>query len=275
MKPTILITGAGTGIGKVTAELFANKGWQVIATMRNVIKYQTTFNNESIYFINLDVTNPESIKEALQKAKAKFGKIDVIVNNAGYGLFGAFEVFKTEEIMQQYNVNVFGLMNVCREIIPMMREQESGTIINIASVGGKFAVPYWGMYNSTKFAVEGFSEGLAYELEPFNIKVRVIEPGVIKTDFYGRSMKTGTREKFMKVYKDILERMWQQYDNDGASGAEPIIVAKRIYQAATSKSSRLRYAAGRDAHLYIALTKILPHIIGMKLTKIMTLNKKA
>ncbi len=272
-KKIVLITGAGTGIGKATAELFAKKGWQVIATMRDPEHYAKDFVGENYYLVALDVSKPETITTAITEATKLFGRIDVVINNAGYGLYGAFEMFTSAEIQQQYDVNVFGTMNVCREIIPVLREQGSGTIVNIASMGGKFTVPYYGIYNSTKFAIEGYTEGLWYELLQFGVRVKMIEPGAINTDFYSRSMKTGTRVEYAELYKNILEKLWKQYGSAGVRGSSPELVAKMIYKAANSRSQRLRYAVGRDAHINIWLYKILPHTWAMKLAKAMTLDR--
>lgn len=272
-KKIVLITGAGSGIGKAAAELFAKKGWQVIATMRTPDAYAKEFIDDNYYLLPLDVSKADSIVTAIAEAKKMFGRIDVVVNNAGYGLYGAFEMFTPEEIQQQYDVNVFGIMNVCREVIPVLREQGSGTIINISSMGGKFTIPYYGVYNSTKFAVEGFTEGLWYELAQFGIRVKMVEPGAINTDFYSRSKKVGTRPDYAEIYSRIIDKLWKQYGSAGIGGSSPELVAKVIYKAAKSRSQRLRYAAGRDAHLNIWLYKFLPHTWSMALAKNLTINK--
>lgn len=273
MKKVVLITGAGTGIGRATAELFAYKGWQVVATMRDPAKYEDYYVGENYYLAELDVTRPASIRVTLDQIRKLYNRLDVVINNAGYGLYGAFEVFTPEEVQQQYDVNVFGTMNMCREVLPWMREQGSGAIVNVSSMGGKFTVPYYSVYNSTKFAVEGFSEGLFYEVEPFGIRVKVVEPGAIDTDFYNRSMKTGSRETEADAYKTTQDALWQYYSSAGKRGSKAAAVAKVIYKAAKSKSSRLRYAAGTDAHLNIWAYKFLPHQIAMWFAKRATLNR--
>ena len=142
----------------------------------------------------LDVTDVDSIKSAIDETLEKFGRIDAVVNNAGYGLVGAFEAATQEQIEKQFQTNVFGLMNVCREILPYFREQKRGTIVNVASVGGRITFPFYSLYHATKWAVEGFRESLQYELEQFNIRVKIIEPGPIKTDFYDRSQDVTRKE---------------------------------------------------------------------------------
>lgn len=177
MKKTILITGTSSGIGKSTAIEFAKNGWNVIATQRNPEKETDfkTFNNVKLY--PLDVTNLDSITQVFKKVKEEFGTIDVVLNNAGYGVDGAFEAMSDEVIEKQFNTNVFGLMRVTREAIKAMRPSGGGTIIQISSMGGKITFPLYSIYHSTKFAVEGFTESLHYELAQFNIKLKLIEPG--------------------------------------------------------------------------------------------------
>ena len=184
---TVLITGASTGIGKATAIYFAEKGWNVVATMRNINSLDLC-NYPNIIKLKLYVNDNKSISDAINSSIETFGKVDVIINNAGYAAAGAFECASQEQIKKQFDVNVFGLMNVTRAILPHFRKNNSGTIINLASVAGHAGFPTFTLYNSTKFAVEGFSEALQYELRQFNIKVKIVEPGPIKTDFYDRSM---------------------------------------------------------------------------------------
>jgi len=187
MEKVVLITGASSGIGNESAKLFQSKNWKVAATMRSPEKAEDLQRIVDIACIRLDVTDPESIRSAIKESLEKFGRIDAVVNNAGYGLVGPFEAATDEQIERQFQTNVFGLMNVCREILPYFREQKRGFIVNVASLGGRVSFPFYSIYNSTKWAVEGFSEALRYELEPLHIRVKIIEPGPIKTDFYDRS----------------------------------------------------------------------------------------
>ena len=172
MNKVVLITGASSGIGLHTAKLFQAKNWKVAATMRlpeNATELQKIVDIECI---RLDVTDVDSIKAAIAATLEKFGRIDAVVNNAGYGLLGAFESATPEQIARQFDTNVFGLMNVCREILPYFREQKRGYIVNVTSVGGRMTFPASSLYHATKWAVEGFSESLQYELEEFNIRVK-------------------------------------------------------------------------------------------------------
>lgn len=265
MTNTILITGISSGIGKVTAEYFKSKGWQVIGTTRS----QST---EPLSY-QLDVTDATATKQCIDLIVKEHGQIAVIVNNAGYGLYGAFEQCDEADVRAQFNVNVFGTMNVCRAILPHMRAWKQGTVINISSVGGRYVIPYYGVYNSTKFAVEGFSEGLWHEVLPFGIRVKVIEPGAINTGFYDRSKQEGAQMNIDSSYKKMSDKLWPQYERAGKTGADPVVVARAIYRAATSRSHRLRYAAAKDAHINIAVTKLLPNQLGLWLARKLTMNR--
>ena len=204
---TVLITGSSSGIGRAIAHYFQSKGWQVAATMRKPENEQDLDKLENTKLYALNVCDKHSIQEAINSAIDDFGGIDVIVNNAGYGLVGPFEASTEEQIQRQFDTNVFGLMNVTRAIIPHFRECKSGTIINITSVGGRLSFPLYSLYNSTKWAVEGFSESLQYELRQFGIKVKLIEPGAIKTDFYDLSMELNDEDEALdSLYEEIKKR---------------------------------------------------------------------
>lgn len=256
----VLITGASSGIGRATAELFAKKGWQVIATMRDPEKSKADFPQANVTLLPLDVTKPESIKQISQYIQTEFGgRLDVVINNAGFGLFGAFEQFTPEEIQQQYMVNVFGVMNMCREVIPLLRKQGSGRIITVSSMGGHIVIPYYGVYCSTKHALDGFCEGLWHELKPFNIQVSMIEPGAVNTDFYSRSMKQGSQPMDPALYDTAVKRVWQKYAAGGLGGLKPSQVAKKIHKAATVSKPKLRYPVGLPSKSYIMLSRLLPN----------------
>lgn len=247
---TILITGASSGFGKETAKLFQKNGWNVIATMRSPEKEQDLNELENILITKLDVLDADSINDAVQEGIAKFGRIDVLLNNAGYGLMGVFESATKEQIQNQYAVNVFGLMNVTQAVLPLMRASGQGTIINISSFGGVIALPFGSLYNSSKFAVEGFSEGLSHELSALNIAVKIIEPGGAATNF-----RTGIEmiKNEIPVYNPIMGNFFGRYAKTTEHLAKPTAedVAATIYEAATDQTKKLRYVVGDDAQFYI------------------------
>ncbi len=255
MNKVVLITGASSGIGLHTAKLFQTKSWKVAATMRTPEKADDLNKIVDIECFGLDVTDVASIKSAIAATLEKFGRIDAVVNNAGYGLFGAFEAATSEQIERQFQTNVFGLMNVCREILPYFRQQKRGYIVNVASVGGRMTFPASSLYNATKWAVEGFSESLQYELEQFNIRVKIIEPGPIKTDFYDRSLDI-TRAEGLSAYDRFIDRVLPNMQAAGADAPDGEIVAQTIYDAVADGSKRLRYGAGTKGIL--TARKLLP-----------------
>lgn len=256
MKKTVLITGTSSGIGKATVFEFAKMGWNVIATQRNPEKETDFIHDTNIKLYTLDVTNLESIEQTISQAQQDFGQIDVVVNNAGYGVDGPFEGMSDEIIEKQFDTNVFGLMRVTREAIKHMRPNGGGTIIQISSMGGKITFPLYSIYHATKFAVEGFTESLHYELAQFNIKMKLIEPGPIVTEFYGRSRQfvkstdTDQYDGFIQKFNDAAEKVMK--DAEG-----PEVVAKLIYKSATDNSSQMRYAVGKPGPMLLALRKLL------------------
>lgn len=269
----VLITGVSSGIGKAAAELFALNGWQVIGTARNITDTASLPQNKQIALKALDVTNEQSIHELFAWIEQTYGHLEVLVNNAGFGLFGAFETCSEEDIQQQYEVNVFGLMRMTREAVRVMRKQGRGTVVQISSMGGRFSLPLYSIYNSTKFAVEGFTEGLFYEVEPFGIRLKLVEPGPIKTDFYSRSKKVGTHAAFTSIYDQLSNRIWENYQKAGATGRPPEDVAKVIWKAATSNNKKLRYPVGWEIKLSILGAK-LGSFSGMsKIMKRRTMGK--
>ena len=247
MSSTLFITGASTGIGKSTALYFKAKGWNVAATMRDPAGHQD-LRDAGIETLALDVTRPETIKPAVDAAIAQFGGIDVLCNNAGYGTMGPLEAATNEQIERQFATNVTGLILVTREFLPHFRARSSGVIINISSVGGVAAFPLFSLYHGTKWAVEGLSESLNFELNPFGIRVKLVEPGRIKTDFGTRSLDI-LKKPGLTAYDDFVSRFLAA--RSAATGAPPELVAEVIWQAATDGTGQLRYIAGDDAKFII------------------------
>jgi NAD(P)-dependent dehydrogenase (short-subunit alcohol dehydrogenase family) len=254
---TVLITGASSGIGRATALLFQQQGWNVAATMRTPSKAGELASLPQVICLPLDVTQPESIQAALEQMLQQFGKLDVVINNAGYALLGPFETASTEQVERQFATNVFGLMAVTRAVLPLFRSAQGGTIINVASVGGQMTFPLYSLYHATKWSVEGFSESLQYEVRPWNIRIKIVEPGPIKTDFYDRSAEQ-SQSSDLKVYDHWANQVMERLMKVGEEGSPPEVVAKGIYRAATDQSWRLRYPAGGNAGALLLMRRLLP-----------------
>lgn len=256
--PTILITGTSSGIGRTTVEYFSKKGWNVAATMRSPEKETHLHTLPNVRVYRLDVTDIPSIQQAIRDVLRDFGSLDAICNNAGYGAVGVFEASSPEQMQHQFDTNVFGLMNVVREVLPYFRQQRKGTIINVSSMGGLLTFPLYSAYHATKWAVEGFSESLQFELRPFNIRVKLIEPGAIKTEFYARTEPI-LKKDGLTAY-DAYERV--TFANTQAAGAKAPsteIVAKEIFRAANDSSFKLRYPVSLQAKMLLLLRKFLPN----------------
>ena len=250
MAKTILITGASSGIGRATAFHFQQSGWNVVATMRTPENETELTELDNVLVTRLDVQDSESIRSAVAEAVARFDTIDVLLNNAGYGAYGPLEATPMENVRRQFDVNVIGLLEVTKEVVPLLREQGSGVIINISSIGGKMTFPLGSLYHGSKFAVEGISDALAWELEPLGIKVRIVEPGVINTDFGGRSFNFNN-DPSMGDYQPMVSTLMGALGSM-PEGSDPHLVAEVIYAAATEDGSQMRYPAGPDAHMLMA-----------------------
>jgi len=254
MKKTIFITGASSGIGKATSLLFASKGWNVIATMRSPEKETELSLLNEILLLEADVTDIKSISMAIEQGINKFGQIDVLLNNAGYGQQGIFEAVSHEKIRQQFEVNVFGLMETTRAILPHFRSKKTGTIINITSGVGRVTVPLVSIYAASKFAVEGFSESLSYELESQNIKVKIVEPGYIATPFYQRAKSEFAFDPQLEDYQKFqgdMSTLFTSFESMETAVAED--VAATVFLAATDGTHQLRYVIGPDLQPMIDL----------------------
>jgi NAD(P)-dependent dehydrogenase (short-subunit alcohol dehydrogenase family) len=253
-----VVTGSSSGIGFKTALTLARNGFQTYATMRNIAKSENiksiaTKENLPIYIEQLDVTDNKSVTNAIQAIVSKADRIDVLVNNAGYALTGAFEDLAIEEIKAQYETNLFGLIRTSQAVLPIMRKQKSGVIVNISSGAGRFGYPGGSAYVSTKFAVEGLSESMAYEIEPFGIKVILIEPGVIKTNIANGMVVAKKSQNPDSPYFQIMQKMSTSFEHmlENASSS-PDLVAKVVLQSVTSENPSLsRYLAGKDVESWI------------------------
>jgi NAD(P)-dependent dehydrogenase (short-subunit alcohol dehydrogenase family) len=247
MNKTIFITGASTGLGKATARLFQLKGWNVIATMRNPEKEEELNHLENITLLPLDVTNLKQINSTVAKA-ITIHPIDVVFNNEGYGLMGALEAFTDEQILRQLNTNLLGVIRVTQAFIPHFRDQQSGIFISTTSMGGFLAFPLHSIYHATKFAVEGWSESMSFELALHNISIKTVAPGGIATDFLERSLD----KNLHPAYKNLEDKLFATTDSmmDAAAPAEKI--AEVVYEAATDRKDQIRYIAGEDSKMMYA-----------------------
>ncbi|KAF0095388.1 MAG: short-chain dehydrogenase [Puniceicoccaceae bacterium 5H] len=247
MQKTILITGCSSGLGRATALYFLEQGWNVVATMRQP-QALTEAVAERLLIARLDVEEPDSIAEAIAAGIARFGRIDVVVNNAGFGLFGIFEATPVEKVAQQFAVNVFGVMNVVRAILPHFRQRQSGTIVNVGSGAGVFALPMLSLYCASKFALEGFSEALSYELASQHIRVKMIEPGgVTSTRFGERNAQEAAQNANIADYDHFAAAALALFGQlRGERHGTEEEVAQCIYEAVTDDTDRLRYVATKD-----------------------------
>ncbi|MGL4286448.1 MAG: SDR family oxidoreductase [Phreatobacter sp.] len=247
MTRTVLITGCSSGIGAAAVRRFAEAGWNVAATLRNPSAARFEQGAGRVETFALDVTDQASVDDAVGKALACFGSIDVVINNAGYGLFGPFESARQEAIRRQFQTNVEGVFAVTRAVLPQMRERASGVIINVASLTGLVAMPLYSLYAASKYAVVGFSESLSHELAPFGIRVKVVAPGSVATDFSGRSL-TLTFDGDGGPYADAIRKVTGAFAANRASGGStPEHLADALYGAATDGSAQVRYVIGDDA----------------------------
>lgn len=254
MKRTLLITGCSTGFGNATARYFAASGWNVIATMRKVEAGHELAEIPGIYVTRLDVQDASSINTAIERGIAQFGRIDALVNNAGFGLHGVFESTPPAKIKEQFGVNVFGVMDVTRAILPHFRANKQGIILNVSSGAGVFTLPMLSLYCASKFALEGFSEALTYELGPLGIIVKIIEPGgVISTNFGVRSGQEAEVSPIDADYQRFTDATDKIFDGlRGHASASADDVAKVIFDAANDGSTQLRYVATDDIRPLVA-----------------------
>ncbi len=262
MHQVALITGCSSGIGHETALMLARNGYHTIATMRNVKKSNSLLKtseeeNLPLKVLELDVNNVKSIERAISQVKNEAKRIDILINNAGYGLVGFFEDLSLDEIRNQFETNFFGVLNITKKVIPIMRSQKSGIIINISSGAGQVGFPGISAYVSTKFAIEGFSESLTYELSPFGIKVIIIEPGVIKTNFFNNCTISEQSTKSGSPYSPSLNKLQKDIDMMQEHATSPIEVAKMILQVVRTDEPKQRYIVGNDVAMILEAKKNL------------------
>ena len=256
-----IVTGSSTGIGYETSLALARDGFLTYATMRNVnkaknIKSVGTEESLPLHVKQLDVTDDISVKNAVQAISSETGgRVDALINNAGYGLNGAFEDLSMDEIKAQYETNFFGLIRVTQALLPTMRRQKSGTIVNISSGAGRFGFPSGSAYVSTKFAIEGLSESMSYELEPFGIKVVIVEPGVIRTNFGNGLVVAKKSQDPNSPYSMMMKKIANAFEQMTKNASSPDLVANVVLNAVKDENPNLRYLAGNDVEQWLGAKK--------------------
>ena len=241
MQKTIFITGASTGLGNAAAKLFQSKGWNVIATMRNPEKDTELSALSNVTVLPLDVTDLAQIQSTAKKAIEQ--GVDVVFNNAGYGLIGPLEALSDEQIVKQLNTNLLGVIRVTQAFIPYFRAKKEGLFISTTSIGGLIAFPLGSTYHATKWALEGWSESMAFELNTFGVNIKTVSPGGIATDFSGRSLELASNED----YDPMVQSMMAGFGSMMETASSPEQIAAVVYEAATDGKNKLRYVAGEDA----------------------------
>jgi NAD(P)-dependent dehydrogenase (short-subunit alcohol dehydrogenase family) len=259
-RMVVVVTGSSSGIGLETALLLARSGFQTYATMRDLKKSKdvteiANAENLPLTVIQLDVDYDRSVKDAISQIVTENKRIDVLVNNAGYGLFSPIEDVTLRKVKEQFETNFFGVVRVTREVLPTMRKQRKGTIVNVSSVAGRVGIPVLSAYAATKFALEGFSESMRYELKEWGINIVIIEPGAIKTKVF-ENVKTGdVRSSSESPYADLIERASKGFGRMMDNISSPKLVAEAILNAITSKEPEIRYVVGDDAEYIVKIRK--------------------
>jgi NAD(P)-dependent dehydrogenase (short-subunit alcohol dehydrogenase family) len=263
-----VVTGSSSGIGFETAILLSKSGFHTYASMRNLEKSKNiteianTEKNLPLTVVQLDVNDDRSVKDAISQIVAEKGRIDVLVNNAGYGLFSPIEDVTLDQIKKQFETNFFGVVRLTKEVLPIMRKQRKGTIVNVSSGAGRVGIPVLSAYVATKFALEGLSESISYELEPFGIRVVIIEPGFIRTNIMNSRILAkkalDPKSPYFSLTQKIESHFKSMVENASSSSSPPEEVAKVILQAITSEDPQLRYTVGDDATTLIQARMNMP-----------------
>ena len=260
MDKVALVTGSSSGIGFETSLALARNGYHTFATMRNLgkdekIKQIIEKEDLSVEILELDVDSEESVNLAIKTVSEKKGRIDVLVNNAGYGMWGTVEDVSIDEFKEQFETNFFSIIRLIQKVAPIMRKQNSGNIVNISSVAGRIGFPVSPAYISSKFALEGLSESLRFELMPFGINVIIIEPGVIKTNFFD-SMKMSEKSQQDSTYKEITDKVISGVKMMAEMGTHPKEVANVVIKALGEEKPLPRYVIGNDAMMFLEAKKM-------------------
>ena len=257
VERVVLITGASSGIGRACARYLAEHSYRVYGTSRKITG-NGPVEDGSVRMIRMDVNDDRSVASGIDQVLRDAGRLDVVANNAGFGIAGAIEETSIEEVRALFETNLFGLLRVCRAVLPKMRGQGSGTIVNISSLAGRIGLPYQGLYSATKFAVEGVTEALRMEVKPFGIKVILIEPGDFRTGFTDNRVHTAA-SKEDSAYQERFQRALKVAESDEESGSSPERIARLLYRILQDSSPKVRYSTGEASQRAAAILKgILP-----------------
>ncbi|MEM6394328.1 MAG: SDR family oxidoreductase [Planctomycetota bacterium] len=261
MSNTVLITGASTGFGKLTAQRFQAAGWNVIATMRSPQKEAELTGLPNVLVCRLDVTDQGSIDAAVAEGVERFGGINAVVNNAGFGMVGLFEEASEEEFTRQFDTNVFGVIRVTQAVLPYMRRQRRGVVVNVSSIGGLVGMPASSLYCSTKFALEGLTESMAHELSAFGVRAYTVSPGAFKTQFLDSvQIYEGRDVPDLKAAHEVLYEHLQKWMDSPPKPfrfGDPQKVAERVFQCVTRQPNKTIHPVGQDARLILWLKGLL------------------
>ena len=260
---TVLVTGASSGIGEATALHLAGEGFSVIGTSRSwsrlePLRSQASSTGLKVAAVELDVNDDGEVFEALPRLMEEHGPIDVLVNNAGYGLWGPVELYSVEELKSQFETNLFAAVRLIKAVLPGMIARRRGTIVNVGSVLGRLATPFHSAYASSKFALEGLSESLRTELRPFGVRVAVVEPGVVRTSFLRNQVIPPGLSDVESVYSPYVDTYRRRHSRFESRGADPAKVARVIHKVIRSRSPALRHPVGMDARLGILGARLIP-----------------
>ncbi len=267
-RKTVFITGSSKGIGKASTLLFQKHGWNVAATMRNLDDALDLTDLNHVKCYKLDVTDSCALSDCIQAVLNDFGAIDVVVNNAGIYLTKPLESVSEEDINHIIGTNIIAMIHVLQAFIPYFRTKREGTIINLSSMAGRASFPYQAIYSGSKWTIEGICESLLYELKGLNIKIKIVEPGMVHTHLYDES-KSLDLQQYPKAYADSFTKWHQYLMNQYKKGASPHQTAKVIYKAATDGRSKFRYTSGIDSKTAVLLKRLLPFAIFRKLMEIL------
>lgn len=267
-----IVTGSSSGIGFETSVLLARNGFHTYATVRNLDKSKSLIDiakKDSLLIdvVELDVSNDKSVKDAINKVLSENKRIDVVVNNAGYALVGSFEDLSMDEIKSQFETNFFGAIRVIQAVLPTMRNQRNGRIVNVSSMGGRIAIPLDSAYHGTKFALEGLCESLQYEVEQFGIKIIIIEPGAIKSNFFNNLKMASKAQRPESPYTQMMQKLNAGFSFILENAPHPVEVAKVILVAVSSEDPQLRYTVGDDAAMIMQAKRTMSDREFMNLMK--------